>query len=144
MLFRHLLTLFISFLLALFIALPAFASNATEVDRVIVSAPPRSLYDAFDIIQFGGIITYFGLDLGGKNNIELDVNDMIYRKITLIPTFAAPAQHFPRALSLLKDGYIDSSQFITHRFPQSESEAALRGILEGTLPAIKGVMLPDS
>ncbi|MBN1315835.1 MAG: alcohol dehydrogenase catalytic domain-containing protein [Anaerolineales bacterium] len=112
------------------------------IDRVIVSAPPTSLYDAFDIIRFGGIICYFGLDLGGHNIINLDVNDMIYRKISLIPTFAAPAMHFAQALTLLRDGLVDADMFITHKFLLKEAEGYLRGILEGNLPVIKGVMLP--
>lgn len=113
------------------------------VDRVIVSAPPTSLYDAIDIVRFGGIITYFGLDLGGKNTINLDVNNMIYHKITLIPVFAAPALYFPTALSLIKSGLVKADQFITHRFPLEEARKALRGTLEGSLPVIKGVMIPE-
>jgi hypothetical protein len=38
------------------------------------------MYDAFKVIRFGG-----------KNMIQLDVNDMIFRKISHIPTFAEPA-----------------------------------------------------
>ncbi|MFH1006088.1 MAG: alcohol dehydrogenase catalytic domain-containing protein, partial [Candidatus Latescibacterota bacterium] len=77
------------------------------VDRVIVSSPPESMADAFKIIRFGGIITFFGLHFGGKNVIDLDVNDMIFRKITLRPTFAEPAINFPVSIRLLRDGLVD-------------------------------------
>jgi L-iditol 2-dehydrogenase len=110
------------------------------VDRVIVSSPPQSMSDAFPIIAFGGLITYFGLHLGGKNTISLDVNDCVFRKITLVPTFAEPAINFPVSLRLLRDGVIDAARLVTHTFPLEQARATLAGITDGTLPAIKAVM----
>jgi L-iditol 2-dehydrogenase len=111
------------------------------VDRVIVSSPPESMKDAFPIIAFGGIITYFGLHFGGRNTISLDVNDCIFRKITLIPTFAEPAINFPVSLRLLRDGSVDASKIITHTFPLEQAIVTMRGIVDGSLPAIKAVMV---
>ena len=113
------------------------------VDRVIVSSPPESMADAFKVIRFGGIITFFGLHLGGRNTISLDVNDMIFRKISLIPTFAEPAIHFPVANKILKDGLVDASLLITHTFGFEKARETMAGIVNGTLPAIKAVMLPN-
>jgi threonine dehydrogenase-like Zn-dependent dehydrogenase len=112
------------------------------VDRVIVSSPPESLYDALKVIRFGGIISFFGLHFGGKNSVTVDVNDLIFRKIRLIPTFAEPAIHFPAAVRLLRDGQVDAAALVTHTFGFSEAAETLRGIVEGSLPAIKAVMLP--
>jgi len=112
------------------------------VDRVIVSSPPHSLYDAFKIIRFGGQITYFGLHFGGKNKVEVDINDMIFRKITLRPTFAEPAINFPVSLRLLKDGLIDGTQLVTHTFGFDTARDTFAGLVNGTLPAVKAVMLP--
>src|SRR5581483_10931383 len=36
------------------------------VDRVIVSSPPDSMYDAFKVIHFGGIITFLGIHFGDR------------------------------------------------------------------------------
>jgi L-iditol 2-dehydrogenase len=72
------------------------------IDRAIVTAPPQSMYDALKIIRFGGLITFLGLHFGGKNIINVDVNDLIFRKITLRPTFAEPANNFPIAIKLLR------------------------------------------
>ena len=113
------------------------------VDRVIVSSPPQSMYDAFKVIRFGGLITYFGLHFGGKNVVNLDVNDMIFRKISLVPTFAEPAINFPISNRLLRDGLIDPKIIITHTFGFSEASKAMRGIVDGSLPAIKAVLLPQ-
>ena len=112
------------------------------VDRVIVSSPPQSIYDALKIIRFGGIISFFGLHFGGKNKIELDVNDLIFRKITLRPTFAEPAINFPVSCRLLRDNLIDGRKLITHTFGFNETRNIFKGIIEANLPVVKAVMLP--
>ena len=115
----------------------------TGVDRVIVSSPPESLYDALAIIRFGGIITPFGLHFGGKNKITLDVNDMIFRKITLRPTFAEPAINFPVSLRLLRDGLVDGNMLVSRTFGFTEATDVLRAVIDGSEPIIKAVMLPN-
>jgi len=113
------------------------------VDRVIVSSPPQSMYDAFKVIHFGGIITYFGLHFGGKNVIELDVNDMIFRKITLRPTFAEPAINFPISNRLLRDGLVDARLLVTHTFGFADARSTMQAVIDGSQPIIKAVMLPN-
>ncbi len=113
------------------------------VDRVIVSSPPESISDAFKVIRFGGIVTFFGLHFGGRNTITLDVNDMIFRKISLIPTFAEPAINFPISNRLLRDGLVNARELVTHTFGFADAGKTMGGIVEGTLPAIKAVMLPN-
>jgi L-iditol 2-dehydrogenase len=112
------------------------------VDRVIVSSPPESLYDALKIIRFGGIITFFGLHFGGRSRITVDVNDLIFNKITLRPTFAEPAINFPMSNRLLRNGQIDAGALITHTFGFGQAEATLRAILDGTQPIVKAVFDP--
>ena len=112
------------------------------VDRVIVSSPPESLYDAFKVIRFGGIITFFGLHFGGKSKVSVDVNDLVFRKVSLIPTFAEPAINFPAANRLLAEGLVDAAALVTHTFGFDQAADTLRGIVDGTLPVIKAVMLP--
>ncbi len=113
------------------------------VDRVIVTSPPQSMYDAFTIIRFGGIITFLGLHFGGRNVIDLDVNDMIFRKITLRPTFAEPAINFPISNRLLRDGLVDPSLIVTHTFGFDNATDIMRSVVDGSQPVIKAVMLPN-
>jgi L-iditol 2-dehydrogenase len=112
------------------------------VDRVIVTSPPQSLYDALKVIRFGGVITFFGLHFGGRNKIEVDVNDLIFRKITLQPTFAEPAINFPLSNRLLKDGLIDARKLITHTFGFKEAKSVMQAIIDGSQPIVKAVMFP--
>jgi len=111
------------------------------VDRVIVSSPPASLRDAIALVRFGGLITFYGLHLGGQNVLPVDVNELIFRKITLVPTFAEPAVNFPVSLSLLREGRIDPAAIITHTFGFSSAKGVLQGLVDGTLPAVKPVMV---
>ncbi len=112
------------------------------VDRVIVSSPPESMYDAFKIIHFGGIITFFGLHFGGKNMVNVDINDMIFRKITLKPAFAEPAINFPIANRLLKEGLIDARDLVTTTFQMADAKIVMAAIVDGSQPVIKAVMVP--
>jgi L-iditol 2-dehydrogenase len=114
----------------------------TGVDRVIVSAPPDSIRDALSLVRFGGIVTFFGLHFGGKSQIALDANDLIFRKITLKPTFAEPAIHFPTSISLLRSGLFDAGPLVTHTFGFGEAANMIGSIIRGDKPIVKAVMRP--
>ncbi len=70
------------------------------------------------------------------------MNECIFRKISLIPTFAEPAINFPVAIRLLRDGLVDAQALVTHTFGLGEAKTVMTGIVDGTLPAIKAVVLP--
>ena len=114
------------------------------VDRVIVSAPPESFHDALKVIAYGGIIAFYGLHLGGRNRVELDINDLIFRKITLRPVFAEPALNFNRSLELLHAGRISAADLVTHTFTFDDARERLGSIVAGTDPVIKAVMRPHA
>jgi len=112
------------------------------VDRVIVSSPPQSIYDALKIVRFGGLVNFFGLHFGGKSAIEVDVNELVFNKITLKPTFAEPAINFPASNRLLREGLIDAQALITHTFGFEKAKDVLQAIIDGSQPIVKAVMLP--
>ena len=114
------------------------------VDRVIVSSPPESLHDALKIIKFGGIITFYGLHFGGKSTINVDINDLVFRKISLIPTFAEPAINFPVSNRLLRDGLVDAEAVVTHTFGFDKAKETMEAIIDGTQPIVKAVMVPNA
>ena len=111
------------------------------VNRVIVSSPPESLMDALKIIKYGGIITFFGLHFGGRSKIEINVNNLVFRKITLVPTFAEPAINFPLSNRLLRDGLVNASLLVSHTFGFDQAKETMRAIIDGTQPIIKAVMV---
>jgi L-iditol 2-dehydrogenase len=113
------------------------------VDRVIVSSPPESMYDALKIIKFGGIITFYGLHFGGKSKIEVDINELVFNKISLVPTFAEPAINFPVSNRLLREGLVDAKKLVSHTFGFDETKQTLEAIIDGSEPIIKAVMTPN-
>ena len=113
------------------------------VDRVIVSSPPESICDALKIVRFGGMINFFGLHFGGRSTINVDVNDLVFRKITLKPTFAEPAINFPVSNRLLRDGLVDARALITHTFGLKDARPLMTAALDGSEPVIKAVMVAD-
>lgn len=113
------------------------------VDRVIVSSPPESMYDALKIIRYGGIITFYGLHFGGKSTVNIDINDLVFNKISLIPTFAEPAINFPASNKLLRDGLIDAKSLISHTIGYDDVKETMTAIIEGSQPIIKAVVLPN-
>jgi threonine dehydrogenase-like Zn-dependent dehydrogenase len=113
------------------------------VDRVIVSSPPESIYDALKIVRFGGQVNFFGLHFGGKSSIQIDINDLVFRKITLKPTFAEPAINFPVSNRLLRDGLVDARALISHTFSLEDARSLMTSAVEGTEPVIKAVMVTE-
>ena len=112
------------------------------VDRVIVTSPPASAVDAFEIIRFGGAISLLGLSFKGDCVIPLDVNAAIFNKTAINTVFAEPAIGFGTATELIKRGVIDASLFQTHAFGPDQAQEVLKANLTGTLPIIKSVFMP--
>ena len=101
------------------------------------------MYDALRIIKFGGIITFYGLHFGGKSTINVDVNDLVFRKISLIPTFAEPAINFPVSNRLLRDGLVDATSLISHTVKLEQTRAIMEAIIDGSEPVIKAVVVNE-
>ena len=112
------------------------------VDRVIVTSPPQTAVDAFDIIRFGGAISLLGLSFKGDQCIPLDINAAIFNKTAINTVFAEPAIGFGTATELIKRGVIDASLFQTHTFGFADARKVLEENLKGSLPIIKSVFTP--
>jgi threonine dehydrogenase-like Zn-dependent dehydrogenase len=82
-----------------------------------------------------------GLHFGGRSVVNLDINDLIFRKITLRPAFAEPAINFPLSNRLLQEGLIDASKLITHTFGFEDARSVLQSVIDGSQPIVKAVML---
>lgn len=113
-------------------------------DSVIVTSPPKTVPQAMQMTKFGGIVSIAGINLGGQSKIELDVNELIFNKVTLKPTFAEPALKFPTAIRLIREGAIDSKKIITHTFTFGQAEELIRQSFDGSKEVIKAVLLPGA
>ena len=107
------------------------------VDRVIVSSPPKTLPDAIRCVRFGGRVSVLGIDFGGREKVELDVNYIVFNKVDVQGLIAEPAMRFNTCLDLLKSGAVDPALFLTHPFTSETVAPVLKDVLEGKTPAIK-------
>lgn len=112
-------------------------------DCVIVTSPPKTIEQAIRMVKFGGTVSFAGINLGGKSKIEIDVNELIFNKITLKPTFAEPALRFPTAVRLIREGVLDAKKIISHTFTFDQAEDLIRMSLNGSMEVIKAVLLPN-
>ena len=72
----------------------------------------------------------------------VDINHLIFNKISLRPVFGEPALNFNRSLELLKAGLIPTGDLITHTFGPRDARRILQAMAAGAEPVIKAVMLP--
>ncbi len=110
------------------------------IDRIIVSTPPSTIPETFDLAAKGGIVTFIGLGEGDKATCSFDANKFHFKKLQLRASFAAPAMFTPLALTYLKEGVINGEALISHRFPLADIAKAVRTANEPD--AVKVVVMP--
>ncbi|MHB0937470.1 MAG: zinc-dependent alcohol dehydrogenase [Armatimonadota bacterium] len=112
-------------------------------DRVLSTAPPKTLPDSLAAAAYGGNVTYIGFDWGPGGIIQLDTTAMHLGKKQLRASFASPAVYLPEALHLLRSGVVPAAEIISHRFPLSRLEEALKTARDDRAHARKVLVIPD-
>lgn len=105
-------------------------------DRVIVTSPPNTLADGIDLAGFRGWIVYDGISYN-DDSVTFKANDFHFNKKRLIASHAIPNWGFPQALELLRDGTIEASALLTHRYPFTQVEQAFLDYSSRELEIIK-------
>ena len=96
-----------------------------EIDRVLMTAPPKCLNDAFEIAAKGAIISFIGIAHGDGAFCDININEFHFKKLQLRASFASPALYTPMALKYLREGVIDGESMISHRFGLAELQKAV-------------------
>lgn len=96
------------------------------IDRIMVTTPPATMPETFDVAAKGGIVTFIGLGEGEKATCAFDANKFHFKKLQLRASFAAPAMFTPLALTYLREGVIDGEALISHRFALADIAEAVR------------------
>lgn len=110
------------------------------VDRVMITAPPRTLPDAIHIAKFGGVIGLIGIEYGSGSKVEIDVNEFHFKKLQLRASHAIPDVRFPKILTAFQDLSIDAAVLATHVFKIEDSAEALKIAASKDEPVIKVVI----
>ena len=87
------------------------------IDRVLVTAPPQTLNDAFAVASKAAIVSLIGIQYGEGAYCNFNVNDFHFKKLQLRASFASPALYTPLALQYLQEGVVDGEALISHRYP---------------------------
>jgi len=117
------------------------ADFGCDIHRVIVTAPPPVLADAFAVAAKGGIISFVGIGHGEDAFCRFDVNRFHFKKLQLRASFTSPALYTPQALDLLREGKVDGDALISHRFPLAEISGAME-TARNKAEAVKVVVTP--
>ena len=96
-----------------------------KIDRILMTAPPKCLNDAFAIACKGAIISFIGIAHGDGAFCNFNVNDFHFKKLQLRASFASPALYTPYALKYLREGIIDGESMISHRFKLADIQKAM-------------------
>lgn len=124
--------------------LSAYPFPRGGVDKVLDTASPSTLPEAFQIANFGGVVAFLGIDFGPGGTVTFDANYFHLKKLQLRASFAAPALWFPRALDLIKNKVIDTDDFVTQLFPLEDLEKMMKKQRDDSSDVIKMVMVkPD-
>lgn len=93
------------------------------VERVLVTSPPQTIPDMFDIVSFGAHVIFNGISFR-EENITFNANNFHFKKLKLVASHAIPNWGFPQAFKLLSQKIMDQDSLITHVFTFDEISRA--------------------
>lgn len=97
---------------------------------IIAAGSPSAILTGLKAVRRGGRVLLFGVPY--KNTIlNYDISDLLNNEISIISSNAAVEEDTREALNLLALKKIDVTKLITHRFPLTEFENAVRVAKEG-------------
>jgi L-iditol 2-dehydrogenase len=99
-------------------------TDGRGVDVAIVATSSlKALEDAIDMVRKGGTVMMFGVPSKGAT-LDLDMNKIYSKEITLVTSYAASDKDTKDALNLIESSQIDVKQLITHTYPIDDSQKA--------------------
>jgi threonine dehydrogenase-like Zn-dependent dehydrogenase len=113
------------------------------VDRVLVTAPPKTIPQAITMANVGGIIGFLGIEYGPEGAVTFDSNVFHVNKLQLRSSFASPALYFPECIDLIKAGIVNTAELVTHRFSLDGLPHGIRKFRDDRSTGIKAVFIND-
>ncbi len=108
-------------------------------ERIIITSPPRTIPELFELASFGASIVFNGISFS-EESISFNANAFHFQKLRLIASHAIPNWGFPLALDLLVEKTFDYRSFVTHQFPFNEIEEAFKAATNRDEGVIKVVV----
>lgn len=120
-----------------------FAFDKGGVDKVLVTAPPRVIPQAFEVTNIGGTVAFIGIEYGAGATISFDANAFHFKKLSLKASYAAPALYFPRCIDFINSGAIDLKPLISGTFRLEDTGANIVDLRDNKSRVIKSIMIND-
>ncbi len=122
--------------------LAGYDFGARKPDKVLVTAPPNTLPEAISLAALGGIVGYIGVAWDARTKVEIDADDLHFRKLSLRPSHAWPGIHAAHSLHLLSTYPELGQTLVSHRFGLDEIERAMLTARDDKAAAKKVVVTP--
>lgn len=113
-------------------------------NKILVTAPPKVIPDCMEAAAFGAYIVFLGSDFRNGGTVPIDTHALHFGKMQLRSSFASPGLYLPEALHLLNSNVVPAAEIVSHRFPLSRLEDAMRTAHERPDTTRKVVVIPDS
>jgi len=118
------------------------APRENVVDRALVTAPPSVIPETLQVLNYGGILSFIGIDWGEGQHITIPADDLHFNKAQLRASFASPALYFPTCLQMLRDGWIAADEVISHAMPLEQLQEALLLLRDDSANTLKVIVKP--
>jgi len=113
------------------------------VDRVLVTAPPKTIPTAIKVCNVGAIIAFLGIVYGPEGNVTFDSNVFHVNKLQLRSSFASPALYFPECIDLIKAGIVNTKELITSTFNIDGLDEGIKNFRDDRENGIKAIMVNE-
>lgn len=90
---------------------------------IVATSNLKALEDAIDMVRKGGSVMMFGVP-SKDSRLNLDMNKIYSKEITLVTSYAASDNDTKEALRLIESSKIDVKQLVTHTYTISDSQKA--------------------
>jgi L-iditol 2-dehydrogenase len=90
---------------------------------IVATSSLKALEDAIDMVRKGGTVMMFGVP-SKDSKLDLDMNKIYSKEITLVTSYAASDQDTKDSLDLIESSQINVKQLITHTYPIIDSQKA--------------------
>ena len=99
-------------------------TNGKGVDLSVECAGPVStMREAVDMVRRGGRVVLEGIN--GGDEVSFNTDRIVLDEISVFGGRGSP-NCYPRAIQIIADGHIQTDRMLTHSFPLSEFEEAMR------------------
>ena len=118
------------------------ANRGQLIDQVVVCTGARSAMEqALQLVERGGTILFFA-PLAPGETLDVPVNALWKRGVTIVHSYAGPPDDMRKALELIEKGEIDVSSMITHRMELARTQEAF-GLVAEAGDSLKVIVEPQ-